>query len=109
MIAFGKAMRTYAPDADLSEDSLIPGYINAAMVATVLAACGNELTRANILDKATHLSGATPPMLLPGIRLSNTPSDYTAFHQLQLTQFNGTRWTALGDLVELGDLPAARR
>ncbi len=106
MIAFVKAMKTYAPEADLGEDSLIPGYINAAMVATVLAACGTDLTRANILDKATHLSGATPPLLLPGIRLSNSPNDYTAFHQLRLNQFNGTRWAALGDLVEL---PAAAR
>jgi len=109
MVGYVDAMRRYAPDTDLSEDSLIPGYINAAMVAHVLAACGNEVTRANILDKATHLSGVAPPLLLPGIRLSNTPTDYTAFHQLRLTQFNGTRWTALGDLVELGDLGGARK
>ncbi len=106
MMAFLDTMKKYAPSADLSEDALVPGYVNAAMIAQVLAACGDELTRENVLNKATHLSGAAPPMLLPGIHLSNSPTVYTAFHQLRLAQFNGTRWVGLGELVDLSEVGA---
>ena len=51
------------------------GYINAFMIAYVPKACGDELTRTNSLKHATSLDGVAPPMLLPGIRLSNSPTD----------------------------------
>jgi branched-chain amino acid transport system substrate-binding protein len=101
MVTFIATVKKYMPSADLAEDSIVPGYVNAAMIASVLAACGDQLTRADILDKATHLAGVEPPMLLPGIRLSNTPSDYTAFHQLRLMRFDGARWVGLGELIDL--------
>ena len=92
MLAFLAFLKHYMPSADLNQESIIPRYINAYMIAYVLAACGDDLTRANILEHATSLDRVAPPMLLPGIRLSNSPIDYTAYHQLQLIRFDGTRW-----------------
>ncbi|MDB5398983.1 MAG: transporter substrate-binding protein, partial [Rhodopila sp.] len=114
MVAFRAFVAKYVPAADLDEESMIPGYINANMIAYVLTACGDELTRANILKHAASLDGVTPPMLLPGIRLSNSATDYTSYHQLQLTRFDGTRWVRIGELIDLGIVPgtaqaAARR
>jgi branched-chain amino acid transport system substrate-binding protein len=114
MIAFRAFVAKCAPAADLDEESMIPSYINANMIAYVLTACGDELTRANILKHATSLEGVTPPMLLPGIRLSNSATDYTSYHQLQLTRFDGTRGVRIGELIDLGIVPgtaqaAARR
>lgn len=104
MMAFLAFVKKYMPSADLDQETMIPGYINANMIAYVLAACGDELTRANILRHATSLNGVTPPMLLPGIRLSNSPTDYTSYHQLQLTRFDGTRWVRIGELIDLGSV-----
>ena len=104
MIAFLAFLRKYSPSADLNEESMIPGYINAFMIAYVLNACGDELTRTNILKHATSLDGVIPPMLLPGIRLSNSPTDYTSYHQLQLIRFNGTRWIRQGGPIDLGTI-----
>jgi branched-chain amino acid transport system substrate-binding protein len=75
MIEFLAFLRNYVPSAHLNQESMIPGYINAFMIAYVLNACGDELTRTNLLKHATSLDGVAPPMLLPGIRLSNSPTD----------------------------------
>ena len=104
MIAFLAFLKHYMPSADLNQESIIPGYINAYMIAYVLTACGDELTRSNILKHATSLDRVAPPMLLPGIRLSNSSTDYTAYHQLQLIRFDGARWVREGELIDLATI-----
>jgi ABC-type branched-subunit amino acid transport system substrate-binding protein len=106
MIAYLAFLKKYAPSANPADEATIPGYVNAYMIAQVLRACGDVLTRAEILRRATSLAGVTAPMLLPGIKLSNSPTDYTAFHQLQLTRFDGARWVRIGELIDLGEIGA---
>ena len=67
----------------------------------MLRACGDELTRENILKQATSLKDAVAPMLLPGITLTNSPDDYLAFHAMQLGQFDGEKFVSLGDAIRL--------
>ena len=69
------------------------------MIARVLKACGDELTRENILRQATSLKNVEAPMLLPGITYTNSPDDYLAYHALQLCQFDGEKLVPLGDLI----------
>jgi branched-chain amino acid transport system substrate-binding protein len=69
------------------------------MITRVLKACGDELTRENILKHATSLKNVAAPMLLPGITFSNSPDDYLAYHALQLCQFDGEKLVPLGDLI----------
>lgn len=71
------------------------GYINAYMISRVLERCGDDLTRDNLLDKATHLSEAKVPMVLDGSEISNSPESYLAYHNLQLARFDGQNWVAL--------------
>ena len=33
--------------------------------------------------------------------LTNSPDDYLAFHAMQLAQFDGAKFVALGDLIRL--------
>ena len=101
MAAFLAFMKKYLPSADVADETYIPGYINANMVAYVLKECGDDLTRANILKHATSLNGVVPPMLLLGIRLSNSPTDYRSYHQLALIRFDGTRWVRMGEMIDL--------
>jgi branched-chain amino acid transport system substrate-binding protein len=103
-VAYVDCLRKFAPAANPADATHVPGYINAFMIARVLRGCGDELTRMNILKQATSLKDVAPPMLLPGIKLSNSPTDYNAFHQLRLARFDGTRWAPAGDLIDLGDL-----
>jgi len=76
------------------------GYGNAIAMAAILKSCGDDLSRANILAKATNLSGLETPVLLPGIRMTNKPDSYSALRQMQLAQFDGVTWRLFGDLIE---------
>ena len=91
----------YMPNLNLEDNTAVPGYINSVMISRVLRACGDELTRENILKQATSLKDAVAPMLLPGITLSNSPDDYLAFHAMQLAQFDGAKFVPLGDIIRL--------
>jgi len=71
------------------------------MITRVLKACGDNLTRENVLKQATSLKDVAAPMLLPGITLSNSPDDYLAFHAMQLCQFDGEKFVSLGDVIRL--------
>ncbi|WP_428669013.1 ABC transporter substrate-binding protein [Reyranella sp.] len=97
-LAFAKK---YMPNLNIEDNTAVPGYINSVMISRVLRACGDELTRENVLKQATSLKDAVAPMLLPGITLTNTPDDYLAFHAMQLAQFDGAKFVALGDVIRL--------
>ena len=91
----------YMPNLNIEDNTAVPGYINSVMISRVLRACGDELTRENILKQATSLKDAVAPMLLPGITLSNSPDDYLAFHAMQLAQFDGAKFVPLGEVIRL--------
>ena len=97
-------VRKYMPSLNLEDNTAVPGYINAFMLTRVLKACGDELTRDNILKQATSLKDVQAPMLLPGILLSNSSTNYAAFHAMQLCQFDGKRWVAAGGMIDTDDL-----
>ena len=40
------------------------------------------------------------PMLLPGIKIHTSPTNYSPIRQLQLTSFNGESWELFGDLIQ---------
>ena len=97
-LAFAKK---YMPNLNIEDNTAVPGYINSVMISRVLRACGDELTRENVLKQATSLKDAVAPMLLPGITLTNTPDDYIAFHAMQLAQFDGAKFVPLGEIIRL--------
>jgi branched-chain amino acid transport system substrate-binding protein len=99
MLAYLAFMKKYASDLDATDKLSVFGYYNAALVVALLKQCGDNLTRENLLEKATHLHDVTVPMLLPGILLNTTPDDYAAIKQMQLLRFDGTGWVQVGGIV----------
>src|SRR6266508_6318994 len=95
MQAYFAFMKKYAPNESPLDAIGVSGYVNAQMAEYVLNAAGNELTRENLLKKATTLKDITLSLLLPGIKLSNTPEDYRAYHGFQLSRFDGKGWTSV--------------
>jgi branched-chain amino acid transport system substrate-binding protein len=65
----------------------------------VLKQCGDELTRENALRQATAIKDLQLPMLLPGIKINTSPSDYLLVEQAQLMRFDGERWVRFGEIV----------
>ena len=94
----------YMPRLNLDDATAIPGYNNAAAIEHVLKLCGDNLTRENLLKQATNLKGYTPPLILEGVKIYNSPDNYDAFHNMQLAQFDGKQWVGMGEMISLEDL-----
>ena len=57
------------------------------------------MTRERLLDRVSHMAEVSVPMLIPGITLNTTPTDYHAIKQMRLKRFDDTRWVALGGII----------
>jgi branched-chain amino acid transport system substrate-binding protein len=88
----------YMPKLSIEDDTAVAGYVNACMVALVLERCGGDLSRENLLKKATNLREAKVPMVLDGMQIFNSPENYLAYHNLLLAQFDGNSWVSRKDL-----------
>ena len=92
-------MQKYYPDGDKDSSFNVYGYITAQLLVKVLQQCGDDLTRENVLKQATHLTNVDLDMLLPGISVTTTPTDYRVNKQFQMARFNGERWERYGDII----------
>jgi len=91
-------MRSYLPDADLSDDLYVTGYDAAELLVHVLRQCGEALTRENVVKQATSLN-LELPMLLPSIRITTSRTDLEPIKQVEFVRFNGTSWEAVGEVM----------
>ena len=99
VVEYNQFMKTWAPEDNAKDTGAIAGYVTAQGIAEVLRRCGDELTRENVLQQATTLDRVRLKMLLPGMTLSNSPTDYVAFRQYQLARFDGSTWVLQGGLI----------
>ena len=61
--------------------------------------CGDELTRENVMKRATNLKDVVGDLTLPRMSLSTTPTDYRINKQLQMMRFDGERWVLFGPVL----------
>ena len=92
-------MKKYYPEGDPDDWSNVAGYTTAQMLVHVLKRCRDDLSRENIMRQAASMTNLEFPMLLPGIRVNTSPTDYLPVEQFQFVQFDGKRWVRLGELV----------
>jgi branched-chain amino acid transport system substrate-binding protein len=92
-------MKRYFPEGDLAEIYNVYAYTNAQLLVQVLKQCGDELTRENVMKQAANLKDVELPMLLPGIRINTSASDYDPVEQLQLMRFDGKEWIRFGEVI----------
>jgi ABC-type branched-subunit amino acid transport system substrate-binding protein len=91
----------YAPDSDPENPVWAYGYTMAQALVVVLKQAGNDLSRENILHAATHLPDTTTlPMVLPGIKISTSPTDYRPMKSMRLARFDGKMYRLLPDIGE---------
>ncbi len=96
-------MAKYYPDGDTKDASNLYGYIAAQTMVQILKQCGDDLTRENVMKQATNIKDFKPPLLLPGMSMNSSPSDYFLIQQAQLARFTGERWQGFGDVISTGD------
>jgi len=92
-------MAKYYPEGDRDSNLNVYGYITAQLLVQVLKNCGDDLTRDNVMKQATRLTNVELDLLLPGITVTTTPSDYRVNKQFQMVRFDGERWEKLGSII----------
>jgi branched-chain amino acid transport system substrate-binding protein len=92
-------MVKYNRDADIADRFNVYGYSAAQTLVEVLKQCGDDLTRENVMKQAANLKDLQLPMMLPGIVINTTPSNYHPIRQMQLQRFDGERWVLFGGIV----------
>jgi len=89
----------YLPDGDVGESFYEAGYVIGDVIVHVLRACGDDLSRENIMNHALHLDNVESILLLPSITMSTTPEANDPLHQLQLERFDGKSWVRFGEVL----------
>jgi len=92
-------MDKYYPEGDKSDLGNVVGPAFAQTFVQVLKQCGDDLTRENIMKEAANLHGFRVPMLLPGITINTSPTDFAPIKQIQMARFDGERWQLFGPLI----------
>ncbi len=93
-------MAKYYPEGDLKDGGNVSGFGLTHTMIAVLKRCGNDLSRENMMKQATSLQSLDNPVLLPGITINTSPTNYRPIRQLQLMRWTGKTWDLFGDIIE---------
>jgi branched-chain amino acid transport system substrate-binding protein len=93
-------MKKYYPEGNVEDLFNVYGYTAAQTLVQVLKQCGDDLTRENIMKQAANLKNLELPMLMPGIKINTSPTDFFPIEQEQLGKFDGTRWVRFGKIID---------
>ena len=96
---FQSWMKKYNPDADPADVLNVWGYNLAANLVYVLKTCGDDLTRENVMKVAANMKDVELPMLIPGIKINTSATDFFPVAQLKLARFDGKRWNLFGEVL----------
>ncbi len=99
MLEWRAFMGRYYRDGDPKDASNLYGYLAAQIMTQILKQCGNDLTRENVMRQAANLKNFKLPLLLPGMHLNTSPTDFFPVQQAQLQKFTGTQWQLFGELM----------
>jgi branched-chain amino acid transport system substrate-binding protein len=68
-------------------------------MARVLQQCGDDLTRENVMKQAASLTNFTPDVLLPGISINTSATDFAPVEQMRMVRLKGEKWELFGDVI----------
>ena len=95
-------MEKYYPNGDKTDQQTVYGYSIAETTVQVLKRCGDDLTRENVMQQSANLHGLELPMLLPGIVINTSPTDFAPIKQAQMRRFDGERYVPFGTVLSGG-------
>jgi ABC-type branched-subunit amino acid transport system substrate-binding protein len=96
---FDAFLAKYYPTANREDYFVMQGYNAALAMVHVLKACGDDLTRENVMKVATSMKGVEIDGFLPGITVNTGPQDYVPIKQMRLMRFKDDRWELFGDNI----------
>jgi len=92
-------MAKHYPDGNLKDGSNVYGYAVAQTLVQVLKQCGDNLTHENVMKQAASLKDWRTEMLLPGIKINTSATDFAPIEAEQLVRFDGKEYHPFGEVV----------
>ena len=92
-------MDKYFAEGDKTSSFTVYGYTAAQTLVQVLKQCGDNLTHANVMKQAASLKDLELGMLLPGIKINTSETDFYPIKQMRMQRFNGERWQSIGPVM----------
>jgi ABC-type branched-subunit amino acid transport system substrate-binding protein len=92
-------MAKYMPEADPRDQNYVNSYNSGMAIVQALKQAGSDLSRANIMKEAANIKDLQLPMMLPGIKMNTSPTDYYPIEQMQMMRWDGKQWVRYGDLL----------
>jgi len=96
-------MDKYYPTGDKTTTFNVFGYLIAQTMEITLRQCGDNLTRENVMKQAANLKDIQLGMMLPGVKVNTSPTDFFPIEQEQMARFTGEKWELFGPVVS-GDV-----
>jgi ABC-type branched-subunit amino acid transport system substrate-binding protein len=93
-------MKKYYPEGALDDQANGFAYNVAILMTQVLKQAGNDLSRENIMRQAANVKNFELPLLLPGIKVNTSPTDFAPIEQEQLAKFDGEKWALFGEVLD---------
>ncbi|MEO8806897.1 MAG: ABC transporter substrate-binding protein [Burkholderiaceae bacterium] len=103
MLEWRAFMGRHFREGDPKDASNLYAYLTAQTMVHILKQCGNDLTRENLMKQAANIKGLKLPLLLPGMSMNTSPTDFFLIKQGQLARFTGTQWLGFGDVLSTSD------
>ena len=103
MKAWNEFLDKYYPEANRADGSVMYAYNVAQGLVHVLKACGDNLTRDNVMKQAASIKDLELGGLLPGVKVNTSATDFAPISQVQLMRFKGDTWELFGEILS-GDV-----
>ena len=103
MLEWRAFMGRYYREGDPKDASNVYAYLPAQTMVQILKQCGNDLTRENVMKQAANIKNLKLQLLLPGMALNSSPTDFALVKQGQLARFTGTLWQGFGEILSTTD------
>jgi ABC-type branched-subunit amino acid transport system substrate-binding protein len=99
IVAYREFMKARVPNVDPANLAAGYGYMVAQALVVVLEQCKNNLSRENIMAQAANLKDVSLPLLLPGVKLNTTPSDYRPIKDGYMVEFRDNQFVVISELL----------
>ena len=87
------------PNVDPANLAAGYGYMVAQALVVVLEQCKNDLSRANIMAQAANLKSVALSMLMPGVKLNTSPTDYRPIRDGYMVEFRDNQLNVISELL----------
>ncbi len=92
-------MKKYNPDPNVNDYYNVLGFNLPMTLVHVLKQCGDDLSRENVMRQAANIHDLDLPMLLPGVAVNTSPTDFRPLKQMRLVRFDGQTWQSFSELI----------